>query len=79
MKPFGVEKLILSNTVFLYSHYQNLAQAASGKACRAGEVSFVQMIDLSVKRLSIVSGYYILCLCSLLTQYVVINQALKRI
>lgn len=61
MKPSEGENGDLSNTVFLYSHCQKLAQARLGEAQRVGDM---QMIELSVKRLPCVSCYYILCLCS---------------
>lgn len=68
--------MILSNTVYLYSHYQKLAQARLGKAQRVGDM---QMIELSVKRLPYVSGHYILYLRSLMALYVVFNRGFLRV
>ncbi|WP_338884765.1 hypothetical protein [Aeromonas hydrophila] len=68
------EKLILSNTVYSYSNYQNFVQAASRKAYRAGERRWVLVKNSPIKRLPNVFEYHMLCLCRFKTQYVVINQ-----
>lgn len=69
----------LSNTVYLYRHYQNFAQALSRKACRAGERHCVLVKNSSIKRLPNASRYHILCLCQIRTQYVVINWVFLRV
>lgn len=79
VKPFRGEKLILSNTVYLYSYCQSFAQAASRKACRAGEGHLVLVKNSPTKRLPNVSRYHILCLCQIRTQYVVINWVFLRV